>query len=116
MFKESLNLTEPFHGPVWIGVTRNRADPNVRLVISIEKGWDVDIFLSLGDAMAIAKALGTSTLQVVTGKTPDGTIAVVMAEDKRLAVSILGERLSDVLVLGHDAVVVRDALTAAAGL
>jgi hypothetical protein len=62
----------------------------------------------------LAGALGGSEPRVVQAKTADGDLAVVVAERDRLAITVLSERLSDVLNLGSHAGAIGELLTTTA--
>jgi hypothetical protein len=57
-FEESCSVSEPFHGDVWFGISRQASEPIVRLAVSLKTGWDVDIRLDAHDARTLAEALG----------------------------------------------------------
>ena len=103
----SFSLEEPFHGTVWLRIAQLSSDASVRLVVSLKSGWDADIQISASRARVFAE---TSGPQIAQGETPDGHTAVVIMEDDRLAIVILQERLSDVLILGEHAKETRDVL------
>jgi hypothetical protein len=105
----SITLDEPFHGTTWLKISPQPSRASVRMVVSLKGGWDVDILLPAGDAKVFGDVSNPGP-QIVLGETPDGHTAIVVMEDDRLAISILRERLSDVLILGEHAREVRTAL------
>ena len=113
-FEESCGISDPFHGDVWLAVSREASVPGVRVAISIKTGWDVDLLIEAQGARELAEALGGTGVGVVRGSTADGDSAVIAAQGDRLAVTVLGERLSDVLTLGEEARTIRRWLSAAA--
>jgi hypothetical protein len=114
-FSESRILSDPFHGNVWFGISRQTSAPVVRLVVSLSGSWDVDVQLNAGDAATLADALGGHDMRIVTGKTADGDAVVVVADGDLLAITVPRERLSDILTLGDQARTIRECLRAAAG-
>jgi hypothetical protein len=111
----SLTIAEPFHGMVWLSASRASSAPVVNLVVSIERSWDVDIMIDLSDAVALAESIGGANLCVTTGRTVDGAAAVLATQGDRLAITVLDDRISDVLLLGNEASAIRERLRAAAG-
>jgi hypothetical protein len=105
----SITIDEPFHGTAWLRISQHPSKASVHLVVSLKNGWDADIWLPATGTRVFADASGPSP-QIAQGETPDGHAAVVLMEDDRLAVSILRERLSDILILGEHAREVRAAL------
>ena len=113
-FERSLSFTEPFHGRVWLGVSRIGSPSLVRLIVSIEGSWDADLLIAPQEAAVLARALSGREAQAVKARTPDDEEAVVVAGQDRLALTVLGERLSDVLVLDAHAKAVQEFLATAA--
>jgi hypothetical protein len=109
----SCSVSEPFHGDVWLGFSRQVAASVVRLVVSVKASWDVDVLLEVGDAAMLADAIGGTQLCIVKGKTSDGDTAVVVVESNRLAITIPRQRFSDIMILGEQAKAIRECLSAA---
>lgn len=110
----NVTINEPFHGTVWISSSRSARRPVVNIAISIEQSWDTDIVIGLDDAVVLADALGKPGLHVSTADTSDGAAAVIVASGDRMAVTILDDRISDVLILGSQTEQVTMLLRAAA--
>jgi hypothetical protein len=113
-FEESCSISDPFHGDVWLAVSREASEWVVRVAVSIMASWDVDLRIEASGAQELAEALGGTELGVVRGRTVDGDAVVIAAQGDRLAVTVLGERLCDVLTLGEQARTIRGWLSAAA--
>jgi hypothetical protein len=109
-----VRVAEPFLGTVWLDASRAASMSDVRVVVSVEKGWDVDILIGAGDATALADALGADGFSIVRGQTADGEPAVLVVDNDRLAITVPRARLSDVLSLGRQVEAVRECLRAAA--
>lgn len=114
VFEESCCISDPFHGDVWLAISREASVPVVRVVISLKTSWDVDSLIDARGARELAEALGGTEVGVVRGSTGDGDAVVIAAQGDRLAVTVLGERLCDVLTLGEQARTIRGWLSAAA--
>ena len=110
----TLEFTDPFHGAVWLSASRPSSVAMVTLIVSIERSWDTEILLSRDSADALADSIGRPDVGIITGETVDGAVAVLVATGDRLAITILEDRLSDVLILGSEAGGLRDLLHAAA--
>jgi hypothetical protein len=113
-FEESCSISDPFHGDVWLAVSREASERVVRVAVSIVARWDFDMRIEAAGAQELAEALGGTEVGVVRGHTVDGEAVVVAAQGDRLAVIVLGERLCDVLTLGEHAGTIRGWLSAAA--
>jgi hypothetical protein len=97
-------------------VSQCRPPTQVRLVVSLRKSCDTDLFLAPPDAVALAGALGGLETQAVKARTADDHGAVVVTEGDRLAITVPSDRLSDVLLLGPRSKKLQEALTAAASI
>lgn len=106
-------LTDPFHGTVWLNASRALSGSEVILVVSIQRSWDIEVLIALTAATGLADAIGGRELHIVTGETVDGATAVVVAQGDRLAITVLENRISDVLILGDRAHAIGDRLRAA---
>lgn len=113
-FEQGVRVAEPFLGTVWLGASRAASMADVRLVVSVEKGWDVDILIGAADATVLADALGADGFSIVKGQTADGEPVVLVVDDDRLAITVPSARLSDVLLLGTQVEAVRKCLQVAA--
>jgi hypothetical protein len=110
---QTIKFTDPFHGPIWMHVAPASGTPGVRLIVSLEASWDVDVLIGNQGAAKLASALGHRELVIINGETADHEPAVLVAEGDRLIISVPRARLSDVLSLGPSAEVLRERLRVA---
>lgn len=82
--------------------------------MSIERSWDADIRINVEDALALASSLGGSELHITRGETVYGEVVVLVSKGDRLAITILDDRISDVLLLRTQLEAVREHFRAAA--
>ena len=83
-FEESCSISDPFHGDVWLAISREASEQVVRVVVSIMASWDVDLLIEPSGARELAEALGGTEVGVVRGRTADGE-AVGIAAPRRLS-------------------------------
>lgn len=101
-------------GTVWLSISRSPSTTSVNVAISVEHSWDVDIVIDSRQAVGLAEAMISSELMVVTGETSGRAAAALLAQNGRLGLVVLDDRISDLLTLGREVQAVADRLRAAA--